>query len=73
MTELPLWTEEPHRATQNAALLNALRSGPVSALDALRHLGIYRCGARVWDLRKMGYNITTTRRHGHVAVYKLEP
>jgi Helix-turn-helix domain len=44
----------------------------LSALDALRLLGCYRAGARVYELRKAGFNIRTERRHGETAVYFLE-
>ena len=56
-------------------LLNALRAaGPrgVTAMQALDQGGMYRCGARVYDLKKMGYNITTERRAGMTARYRLE-
>jgi hypothetical protein len=62
---------EPTRETQNAELLAALRRGPVNALEALHELGIYRCGARVYDLRKRGYDIRMRRESGHVATYWL--
>lgn len=75
MTELTLWpAQEPTRATQNATLLEALRNHPegVTALQALSWLGIYRAGGRVYDLRRMGYQIRTERHRGAVARYFLE-
>lgn len=47
--------------TQNTALLRALRAGPITALQALDRLGISRTAARVWDLRREGWEITSKR------------
>jgi hypothetical protein len=44
----------------------------LSALDALRYLGIYRAGARIYELRQAGYVITATRKGHETAVYHLE-
>lgn len=44
---------------QSAALLAALRSGPITALQALDKLGIARASARVCDLRREGWNISS--------------
>jgi hypothetical protein len=63
------------RPTQSAALLQLLRNaGPegVSAIEALRWLGIYRVGARIFQLRQAGYVIRTERRNHETAVYHLE-
>ena len=59
---------------QTRAMLDLLRArGPegVSALDALRVIGCYRPAARVWQLKRAGYVITTTRKRGQTAVYRL--
>lgn len=44
----------------------------VAAYEALTMLGIYRAGARVWDLRRAGYHIRTIRHRNRTAVYVLE-
>lgn len=33
--------------------------GPITPLDALREFGLMRLGARIFDLRRQGYNIET--------------
>ena len=40
-------------------LLDALRSYAVTTFEAMRYLDVYHCPARVLQLRKMGYRITT--------------
>lgn len=40
-------------------LLDALRSYAVTTFEAMRYLDVYHCPARVLQLRKMGYQITT--------------
>ena len=60
---------------QSRAMLLALsRRGEagVSAMDALFELHIYRAGARIFELRKEGFNIRTERKRGMVATYVLE-
>lgn len=48
--------------TQNHRLLTYLREhGEIEPLTALGELGIYRLGARIFDLREAGHNITTDR------------
>jgi hypothetical protein len=42
---------------QNRRLLDALRHGPITSLQALDQLGIARASARVFDLRERGYDI----------------
>ena len=75
---LPITPIEPsERARQNRDLLRMLRrraewGSGVSALEVLNLLGIYRCGARVYDLRRAGFNIRTERRTGMTAFYFLE-
>ena len=79
---LPITPIEPSgRARQNRKLLRQLRLNRVigigerkgiSALEALEYLGIYRCGARVYDLRRAGYQIRTERHHNQTARYFLE-
>lgn len=66
--------------TQNDRLLNYLeRHGDIDPLRALSELGIYRLGARIFDLKSAGVQITrsmvkVTNRFGEaccVALYKL--
>ena len=49
----------PHRGTQTEALLLRLQRGPLTPLEALTELGIYRLAARIKDLRDEGYDIHT--------------
>ena len=49
--------------TQNEWVLNALKQGPLTALDALRGCGCFRLAARVNDLRNLGYNIQSATVH----------
>jgi len=60
----------PRLTGQNGQVLNMLRAGPVTCMDAIP-LGILRLGARVHDLKALGYKITTTWK-GSVAEYRLE-
>lgn len=47
--------------TQNERLLNHLSNvGPIDPLQAWSKLGIYRLGARVFDLKGAGHNIVRT-------------
>ena len=53
---------EPKSTTQAGRLLAFLRTGkPIDPLTAWRALGIYRLGARVFDLRRAGFTITDDR------------
>nr|WP_294525791.1 helix-turn-helix domain-containing protein [uncultured Rhodopila sp.] len=54
--------QEP-KVTQSAAILRHLRRNPsITPLDALRHYGCLRLGARIWDLRQAGHRIGSHRR-----------
>ena len=66
------------KGAQMEAILNHLKTGAsITPLDALRLFGCFRLGARVWDLKARGHNITaeivkdpsTGKRY---ASYKLE-
>lgn len=49
--------------TQKERLLDYLKShGRINPLDAWKQLGIYRLSAVVFDLRKDGHRIETTRK-----------
>lgn len=39
-------------------------TGSITPLDALREFGCMRLGARIWDLKRRGYNITRTMETG---------
>jgi hypothetical protein len=67
--------------TQNERLMEWLEiNGGVEPLTAWSQLGIYRLAARVADLRKMGYNIASSKisvynqwgEKATVAYYTLE-
>lgn len=45
--------------TQIQQILNHLKREPITPLDALQHYGCFRLGARIYDLRKDGYDIHT--------------
>lgn len=54
-----------------AAVLRLLRDREtVSGIDALRELGVYRLGARIFELRQAGFDITCDRSTGY-GVYRL--
>jgi hypothetical protein len=61
-------------ATQNETVLAILRErgdDGVSAIELDRRFGIYRAGARIFDLRREGYLIHTKTEHGKTAHYTL--
>lgn len=46
---------------QTSRILRRLQSGrTITPLEALRDFGCFRLGARIWDLRQLGYDITKT-------------
>ena len=45
--------------TQTEAVLDWLQRRPLTALEALQHLGCFRLAARVEELRRLGHNIIT--------------
>ena len=66
---------------QRAHLLEMLRRGSVSSLEAYEELGIISSPSAICKLRKMGYTITSVlgteadykgRRHHGIARYTLE-
>lgn len=65
--------------TQNEKVLAALARRPMTAIEIWQQLGIARASARVFDLRRAGYDIRSrdivvTNRDGedcHVALYSL--
>ena len=61
--------------SQKTAILDLLKRGPVTPMDALSKLGCFRLAARVQDLRDDGYAIRTemieTPSGKHVSRYEL--
>jgi len=62
--------------TQSDMILNALLAGEeLTPLDAFRRFGVFRLGARIWDLRKLGYQINMelidVGNGKHVARYSI--
>lgn len=66
-------------AAQRHRILEALRTGPKTSFE-LRRLGIYQHSVRVFELRRAGHSITTTRvtlfdhdgfEHRSCALYSL--
>jgi hypothetical protein len=45
--------------SQRARLLEALSRYAVTTFEAMRYLDVYHCPARILQLRKQGYQITT--------------
>ncbi len=50
------------KARQQALILEALRTGPLSTIDARERLGVMNCSQRVGELKRAGYAITTDRQ-----------
>ena len=51
--------------TQCEKILRHLREiGVITPMEAMAQYGIMRLGARIWDLRHQGYNITAQLVHG---------
>jgi hypothetical protein len=48
--------------TQTQWVLEALKQGPLTPIDALNGCGCFRLAARIADLRQAGHDITT---HNH--------
>ena len=49
------------RVTQRERVLMYLKQfGSITPLQALKEFGIMRLAARIWELRKRGYNISKT-------------
>lgn len=64
------------KQTQTEWILDALKRGPLTALDALDGCNCFRLAARIADLRQAGHEIKTENRtlvNGKtIAVYHLE-
>ena len=49
--------------TQNTRLLSYLKlNGTIDPLESWEQLGIYRLGARIFDLKNQGHNIQTENK-----------
>lgn len=60
--------------TQNSIVLAHLKKGALTPLAALREYGIFRLGARIWDLRQAGHEIDremVAQGKKHFAKYRL--
>lgn len=62
--------------SQAQTILEMLKRGPVTAMDALQAAGCFRLAARIADLRQQGFEIETetitTPTGKHIAQYKLK-
>jgi hypothetical protein len=62
--------------SQTTEILDMLKRGPVTAMDALQQVGCFRLAARIADLREQGHEIITdtitTPTGKHIASYKLK-
>ncbi|RJX32314.1 MAG: hypothetical protein C4516_04230 [Oxalobacter sp.] len=47
------------QTNQCELLLARLKRGPITPLEALSELGIYRLGGRVYDLKQLGHTINS--------------
>jgi Helix-turn-helix domain len=55
-------------------ILDALKAGDIlTPIDALNRFGCFRLGARIDDLKKLGYDIENLEKSGHHARYILHP
>jgi hypothetical protein len=63
------------KKTQKDLILDHLNAGKtISPLEALNLFSCFRLGARIWDLRKNGYEIENIGTdEGNFAVYRLRP
>jgi hypothetical protein len=61
--------------SQCEQILGMLKSGPVTAMDALQKAGCFRLAARIAELRQQGHNIETETievNGKHIAQYQLK-
>lgn len=63
--------------SQCTDILNHLKNGPITAMEALNNYGCFRLASRITDLRQDGHNIETKtielQNGKHVAQYHLKP
>ena len=61
--------------SQTTQILDMLKHGPVTALDALNKAGCFRLAARIGELRQQGHDIETKTveiNGKHIAQYQLK-
>jgi hypothetical protein len=62
--------------SQNSEVLQLLKAGPITPMDALTLLGVFRLAARIYDLKQLGWQISTEMRKtnggARVALYRLD-
>ena len=66
--------QKEHKMSQTTQILNLLKKGPITAIDALQKVNCFRLAARINDLRVLGHTITTetVKSNGkHYARYRL--
>ena len=49
--------------TQREHIIESLRNGPITPMDALLRFGCFRLAARIKELRHLGHNIRTDMVH----------
>ena len=49
--------------TQTQWILEQLKRGPLTPIDALQGCGCFHLGARIYELRQQGHEIETEHRH----------
>ena len=67
------------KTTQSMKIIEYIKThGSITSLEAIQHIGCTRLSGRIFDLKKMGYNIVKTMeevptRDGttRVAIYRL--
>jgi len=63
-----------HTKSQNEQILAMLKRGEVTPMLALKAVGCFRLGARIYDLKQQGHRIVTrtvSRDGKHFAAYRL--
>lgn len=64
-------------SSQNRAIFHHLQTiGPISAKTAIEQYGCYRLSARIFDIKKRGFEVNTkmiefTNKNGHRGRYAL--
>lgn len=63
-------------STRDVLALMRLNPEGITSLDALRDVGSFRLGARIWELKQEGFEIITetveTPTGKHIARYRLK-
>jgi hypothetical protein len=63
--------QKPRLVGQNAWLVDRLRRGPITPMQAMAENNVMRLAARIGDLKAAGYEIQCTRAANGVATYEL--